>query len=41
MKLHEQDEDPTAHIGIRMVMKMVREARYTSSLGLNNLTMVL
>ena len=41
MKLHEQDEDPTVHIGIRMVMKMVREARYTSSLGLNNLTMVL
>ena len=40
LKLHE-DEDPTAHIGIRMVMKMVKSANYVNSLGLNNLTLVL
>ena len=40
MKLHEAD-DPTSHIGIRMVMKMVTEANYVNSLGLNNLTLVL
>ena len=41
MKLHEKDEDPTTHLGIRMVMKTVREANYQTSLGLNNLTMIL
>ena len=40
LKLHETD-DPTAHIGIRMVMKMVKSANYVNSLGLNNLTLVL
>ena len=40
LKLHEAD-DPTAHIGIRMVMKMVKSANYVNSLGLNNLTLVL
>ena len=33
-------EDPAAHVGIRMVMKMVKEANYISSLGLNNLTLI-
>ena len=40
MELHNSD-DPTAHIGIRMVMKMVNDATYVNSLGLNNLTLVL
>ena len=40
LKLHEMD-DPAAHIGIRMVMKMVKSANYVNSLGLNNLTLVL
>ena len=40
LKLHETD-DPVAHIGIRMVMKMVKSANYVNSLGLNNLTLVL
>ena len=40
LELH-SDDDPTAHIGIRMVMKMVRSANYVNSLGLNNLTLVL
>ena len=40
IKLH-QTEDPTAHIGIRMVMKMVKNANYVNSLGLNNLTLEL
>ena len=40
LKLHESD-DPAAHIGIRMVMKMVKSANYVNSLGLNNLTLVL
>ncbi len=40
LKLHESD-DPSAHIGIRMVMKMVKSANYVNSLGLNNLTLVL
>ena len=40
LKLHESD-DPAAHIGIRMVMKMVRSANYVNSLGLNILTLVL
>ncbi len=40
LKLHEND-DPMAHIGIRMVMKMVKDANYVNSLGLNNLTLVM
>ena len=40
MDLHSSD-DPMAHIGIRMVMKMVRDATYVNSMGLNNLTLVL
>ncbi len=40
LKLHET-EDPAAHIGIRMVMKMVKKANYVNSLGLNNLTLAL
>ena len=40
LELH-NDEDPTVHIGIRMVMKMVKEANYVNSLGLNNLTLVM
>ena len=40
LKLHETD-DPAAHMGIRMVMKMVKSANYVNSLGLNNLTLVL
>ena len=39
LKLHESD-DPTAHVGIRMVMKTAREANYLNSLGWNNLTLV-
>ena len=40
VKLHEAD-DPTSRFGIRMIMKMVKDANYVSSLGLNNLTLVL
>ena len=40
LKLHETD-DPVAHIGIRMVMGMVKSANYVNSLGLNNLTLIL
>lgn len=39
MELREAD-DPTAHIGIRMVMKTAKEANYMNSLGWNNLTLV-
>lgn len=38
LKLHE-DEDPTSHIGIRMIPKMAKEAAYVNLLGLNSLTM--
>ena len=40
IELHSND-DPASHIGIRMVMKMVKSANYVNSLGLNNLTLVL
>ena len=40
MEMHESD-DPTAHIGLRMVMRMVKQANYVNSLGLNNLTLFL
>lgn len=39
-ELHKAD-DPMSHIGIRMVMKMVKSANYYNSLGLNNLTLEL
>ena len=38
--LHETD-DPAAHIGIRMIMRMVKSANYVNTLGLNNLTLIL
>ncbi len=38
MELH-ADDDPVAHIGLRMVMKLVKRANYVNSLGLNNLTL--
>ena len=40
LALHQSD-DPAAHIGLRMVMGMTKEATYINSLGLNNLTLVL
>lgn len=40
LELHKSD-DSSSHIGIRMVMKMVKSAYYVYSLGLNNLTLVL
>ena len=40
LELH-QSSDPTAHIGLRMVMAMVKEANYVNTLGLNNLTLIL
>lgn len=39
MELH-RDDDPFSHIGIRMVMKTVKDANYVNSLGLNNLRLV-
>ena len=41
LELHENDDDPAAHIGIRMVMKLVKQANYVYSLGFNNLTLTL
>lgn len=40
IELHKAD-DPMSHIGIRMVMKTVKNANYINSLGLNNLTLEL
>ncbi|MBO4418847.1 MAG: ATP-binding protein [Oscillospiraceae bacterium] len=40
LELHQFD-DPAAHIGLRMVMRMVKEANYANSLGLNNLSLVI
>ena len=40
MELH-RDDDPASHIGLRMVMGMVKEAAYVNSMGLNNLTLIL
>ena len=40
MDLH-RDDDPASHIGLRMVMGLVKEAVYGNSLGLNNLTLTL
>ncbi len=37
-ELHSSD-DPVSHIGIRMVMKLVKSANYVNSMGLNNLTL--
>ena len=38
IELHRQD-DPTAHIGIRLVMAEAKDAVYLNSYGLNNLTL--
>ena len=40
LELHQSD-DPVAHIGLRMVMGMVKETNYINTLGLNNLTLIL
>ena len=40
LELHKAD-DPAAHIGLRMVMGMVKEANYVNSVGINNLTLVI
>lgn len=40
MELH-QDDDPVSHIGIRLVMRLAKDARYENSLGLNNLILTL
>ena len=40
LDLHKTD-DPAAHIGIRMIMRMVKSANYVNTLGLNNLTLIL
>ena len=41
LELHQNEDDPAAHIGIRMVMKLVKRANYVYSLGFNNLTLTL
>ncbi len=41
LELHRQEEDPAAHLGIRMVMQSVTEAVYLNALGLNNLSLKL
>ena len=40
LELHQTD-DPSAHVGIRMVLAMVKDAYYVNTLGLNNLTLTL
>ena len=40
LEMHSED-DPVAHIGIRMVMTLVKSANYVNTLGLNNLTLTL
>ena len=40
LELHKAD-GPEEHIGIRMIMKLVKNANYVNSLGLNNLTLTL
>ena len=40
MEMHNND-DPSKHIGIRMIMSLVKNANYVNSLGLNNLTLTL
>ena len=41
LELHQFDDDPTQHIGIRMVMKIVKSANYVNAIGLNNLTLTM
>ena len=36
-----QDNDPVAHFGIRMITKIVKDANYINSFGLNNLTLTI
>ena len=38
LELH-QDSDPASHIGLKMIMRMVSDASYVNTLGLNNLTL--
>ena len=40
LELH-HDDDPVAHIGLKMVIKLVKKANYVNSLGLNNLQLTL
>ena len=40
IELHRHD-DPTAHLGIRLVMAEAKSASYRNSYGLNNLTLQL
>ena len=40
LELHKAD-GPEEHIGIRMIMKLVKDANYVNSLGLNNLTLTM
>ena len=40
LKMH-TDDDPAAHIGLRMIMKLVSSANYINTLGLNCLTLTL
>lgn len=36
-----KDVNPAAHIGIRMIMKTVKDANYVNSFGLNNLALII
>ena len=38
-ELHQEQDDPTKHIGIRMIFTMMEDVSYVNSLGLNCLTM--
>ena len=40
LELH-QDDDQFAHLGIKMIMKLVKDANYTNTFGLNNLLLEL
>lgn len=40
LELH-KSEDPSAHVGIRMVLAMAKDIYYVNTLGLNNLTLTL
>ena len=40
-EVHKEEEGREDHIGIRMVMSMVKKVRYVNTLGLNNLTLTI
>ena len=40
-EIHKEDEGREDHIGIRMVMGMVKKVNYVNTLGLNNLTLTI